>query len=251
MRSDFLRLAVPRCLLRPRDILSLLLLLRAPSLRLLARSTFRSELYRAYRVPCPLRDFTSAQPLFARTPTSSLRSVLRFSQPLDGLLRAQARRLISSRCHVQDLLPFRGFSPRAATLPHRKEPAPRSLLRKRLTHLRRLPPLPDLDFEAFIRARPRSPLRSYSPRIVPLPSSSFSPPGPLTPHGRFQLTQNPPLSTFLLETFACAFVPKLRPQRFLREVLGSHVSASARLLEVSSLPSASPISTGFIPRSPK
>jgi len=147
-------------------------------------------------------------------------------------------------------LPFRGFSPRAATLPHRKEPAPRSLLRERLTHLRRLPPLTDLDFEAFIHARPRSPLRSYSPRIVPLPSSSFSPPGPLTPHGRFQLTQNPPLSTFTLETFACAIVPKLRPQRFLREELGSHVAASARLLEVSSLPSASPISTGFIPWSP-
>jgi len=33
--------------------------------------------------------------------TAPLRSVLRFSRPLDGFLRARARRLVSSRCHVQ------------------------------------------------------------------------------------------------------------------------------------------------------
>jgi len=38
-----------------------------------------------------------------RNPIPSLRSVHRFSQPLDGLLRAWACRLISSRSHVQGL----------------------------------------------------------------------------------------------------------------------------------------------------
>jgi hypothetical protein len=76
---------------------------------------------------------------------------------------------------------FRGFSPRAATLPHREEPAPRPLILGPLTRLRRLPSPKDLDFEAFIHARPRSLLRSYSPRSMPLPSSSFSPPGPHSP----------------------------------------------------------------------
>jgi len=48
----------------------------------------------------------------AKAPTASLRSVLRFSQPLDGLLRARARGSVSPRCHVQD--PSRsGCSPRA------------------------------------------------------------------------------------------------------------------------------------------
>jgi hypothetical protein len=56
--------------------------------------------------------------------------------------------------------------------------APRPLLRSVLTDLRRLPPAPDLGFEAFIRARPRSIQHSYSPRCTPLPSSGSSPPGP-------------------------------------------------------------------------
>lgn len=49
----------------------------------------------------PLRDTTRTRPLAARVSKSSLRSVLRRSQPLDVLLRAPARRLISSRSHVQ------------------------------------------------------------------------------------------------------------------------------------------------------
>jgi hypothetical protein len=57
---------------------------------------------------------------FATIPTSSLRSVIRFSRPLDVFLRTRACRLIPSRCRVQDSFPFRGFSPRAAALPLRK-----------------------------------------------------------------------------------------------------------------------------------
>jgi len=128
------------------------------------------------RVSCPLRDLTSAQPLFARAPSprygasSGFRSLstLCSAPRLAGLFHPAA----TSRTRS-----FRGFSPRAATLPRRKEPAPRPLALAPLTRLRRLPSCAGLDFEAFIYARPRSLLRSYSPRREPLPSSSFSPPG--------------------------------------------------------------------------
>jgi hypothetical protein len=55
----------------------------------------------------------------AKTTSSSLRSVLRFSQPLDGFFRIQACRLISSRCHAQGSFSFRGFSSLAAVHPRR------------------------------------------------------------------------------------------------------------------------------------
>jgi hypothetical protein len=56
----------------------------------------------------PYRFFALSRPhsraaTFRESSQPSLRSVLRFSQPLDGLLRSEARRLISSRCHVQGL----------------------------------------------------------------------------------------------------------------------------------------------------
>jgi hypothetical protein len=75
----------------------------------------------------PLRDFTLARPLFERLPKVSLRSVLRFSQPLDGLLRPKASRAYFIPLPRPGSILFRGFSLRAATLPHRKEPAPMPL----------------------------------------------------------------------------------------------------------------------------
>jgi len=47
------------------------------------------------------RQHPSAATSSRRRPSPSLRSVHRLSQPLDVLLRVRARRLISSRCHVQ------------------------------------------------------------------------------------------------------------------------------------------------------
>ena len=143
---------------------------------------------------------------------ASLRSVLRFSQPLDGFLRAPACRLISSRCHVQGLSPFRGFSPRAATLPRRKEPAPRPLSPATLTGLRRSPHDSALDFEALIRARPRSLPRGYSPRGTPLPSSGSSPPGPSLPTVGRSLPTTSALDVARC-AFACALAHRPRPQR--------------------------------------
>jgi hypothetical protein len=125
----------------------------------------------------PLRDFTRAQPLLRDGSRPPLRSVIRFSRPLDVFLRTRARRLIPSRCHVQDPVPFRGFSPRAATLPLRKELPPGRCFPVSLTDFRRLPLDEDLGFEAFIRARPRSLQSRYSQSCAPLPSSGSAPPG--------------------------------------------------------------------------
>jgi len=44
-------------------------------------------------------------------PTLPLRSVHRFSQPRDGLLRLRIRGLVSSRCHVQGYQSVQGFLP--------------------------------------------------------------------------------------------------------------------------------------------
>ena len=60
---------------------------------------------------------------FAKVTKPSLRSVLRFSQPLDGFLRPPAVQAYSIPPPRPGLSPFRGFSPRAAELPHR-EPIP-------------------------------------------------------------------------------------------------------------------------------
>jgi hypothetical protein len=91
-----------------------------------------------------------------------LRSVLRLSQPLDGFFRSRARRLIPSRCHVQGLSRSGAFSPCAATLPHREEPAPLPLLRRSLTAVSQLAPL---HFRGHVRRLSTSRLRSAPGRV--------------------------------------------------------------------------------------
>jgi hypothetical protein len=64
------------------------------------------------------------RPLIARDSKASLRSALRFSQPLDGLLRTLASRAYFISQPRSGLRLVRGFSLRAAALPHRKSSAP-------------------------------------------------------------------------------------------------------------------------------
>jgi hypothetical protein len=64
----------------------------------------------------PHHDITNPRPLPRGHPNSSLRSVLRRSQPLDGLRRSLARRLVSSRSRVQDPSCSGDYSLRAAVL---------------------------------------------------------------------------------------------------------------------------------------
>jgi hypothetical protein len=91
-----------------------------------------------------------------------LRSVLRLSQPLDGLLRARACELVSSRCHVQELSVQGLLSPRSH--PSSSEGAcPLAVAASSLhapasafAETNALPRAMPLGFEAFICARPRS-----------------------------------------------------------------------------------------------
>jgi hypothetical protein len=134
---------------------------------------------------------------------------------------------------------FRGFSRRAATLARREEPAPLPLAHEPLTRLRRLPSFMRLDFEAFIRTRPRSLPRTLFTRasVAPLlellslrlslPASSPSLPGAL--RSRRSLDG----SSLSRSPFALVLSVSSREARQLR-------LRAACLLEFSSLPSASP-----------
>jgi len=91
--------------------------------------------------------------LLAGLPTVPLRSVLRFSQPLDGFLHLRLCRLVSSRCHVQGFRP--GVWSRPAAVPARRRPCLLALVDSALTgcpaatHSR-------LSFEALIHGAGRS-----------------------------------------------------------------------------------------------
>jgi len=82
---------------------------------------------------CPASGFLPSsrrhwkRPLGAGERLRPLRSVRRFSQPPDGLLRFQLCGLIASRNHVQGS-PFRGFSRSIAVLARRQACAPLPLL---------------------------------------------------------------------------------------------------------------------------
>lgn len=98
-------------------------------------------------------------------------------------------------------LPFRGFSPRAATLPHRKELAPVSLLHRRFArrYFRGTDVLPLFDAPRLRGFYPRKAAfheSGYSPRPQPLPSSVSSPPGSFLSRRRRRITQRVPLLVF-------------------------------------------------------
>jgi len=116
----------------------------------------------------PLGSFPSsrhrmrAATFFREASHAPLRSARRFSQPLGGFFRSHVRGLIPSRSHVQGSSSFRGFSPVAAVLLFQKAPSSLSLLHRRSSarsdfhRLELRPRTMPLDFEAFIRAGPRS-----------------------------------------------------------------------------------------------
>jgi len=147
-----------------------------------------SEFLRPHSHPNPFGSGSTAwvSSLFATAPRaftsheafqSSLRSVLRRSQPLDGLLRARLRGLISSRSRVQGSFLVQGFlSPRSN--PSSSEgTAPLPLSAARSPTFRSMPTAVVLDFEAFLRTELRSSEFAMKLSRQPLPSSSSSPPG--------------------------------------------------------------------------
>jgi len=173
---------------------------------------------------CPRRDITRTQPLFASAPKPSLRSVLRFSQPPDVFLRIRACRLIPSRSHVQGHYPFRGILSARSHHFLIGRSCPRRWTSPRSPAYAGWPHDVVLDFEALIRARPRSTYLRYSQRHVPLPSSGPSPPGTDSPRS-VAAYPRPPLTTFTACTFAFAIAPAARPQRISREEHDGYVTA--------------------------
>jgi hypothetical protein len=130
-----------------------------------------------YQGFCPHRDITATRPLFARIPKSSLCSILRRSQPLDGLLRNAARELVSSHNRVQDSSRSGALPLCTATLPHQEE-LPPCRWDKARSPTNRLPQARPLDFEAFFHAESRVTRSAVRPCRRPLPSSgSTAPPG--------------------------------------------------------------------------
>lgn len=119
----------------------------------------------------PHRDITDPRPLFAGPSQALLRSVLRLSRPLDGLLRVSARELVSSRSRVQGSHPFRGFSPRAAFLFLVGREFPHAVLRSS-THQPKLAAASDRPgSEALLHARARCRVSWCYPSHHSLPSS--------------------------------------------------------------------------------
>jgi len=132
----------------------------------LSRSTRPVRHSRA--VPSLVTDPARISSLIATSPVAStilsrgtrgfqapLRSVLGFSQPLDGFLRHRFRGLVSSRCHVQGFAPYRGFSRLAAD--HRLVAAVylRAVRTRALTGKPAATHAP-VDFEAFLHESMRS-----------------------------------------------------------------------------------------------
>lgn len=128
-----------------------LLLLRAPSARHLLDSFEPSD---TCQDSCP--PSTSLRSVHVSEGFQVLtRSVLRCSQPLDGLLRSGARGLVSSHSRSQGHCSFKGsFSPRSRALSSRVV-APSSLPRNP-SPASEWPEYPSLDLEAFLHAKARA-----------------------------------------------------------------------------------------------
>jgi len=164
----------------------------------------------------------------------------RLSQPLDGFIRALARRLVSSRCHVQGSICSRASLPaQPLSLIGRSLPPCRCCIVARaapstFAEVTALPRAMPLGFEAFLRTRPRS----TSP-VIHLARSRSLP--------QFRLLQVPSsldVGTGLPSTFRSWCFRVDVPAHLQRLTVESLrvVSSPNRLdlLEFSSLPSGAP-----------
>jgi hypothetical protein len=172
----------------------------------------------------------------AEDPSLPLRSVLRFSQPLDGLLHHRHRGLVSSRSHVQGS-PYRGFS-RSAASPSRRRQLPPCPLPCGRSPVARLPRPPVgtsrlCSAERCVRsdsgvslARCRSPLRLAS-------SSRYPAANPCPGRAGCPVSARDVLRHHLRRRVAtAALVSPLRLQRCPGSPAGGRVSATTDLLEV-------------------
>jgi hypothetical protein len=169
----------------------------------------------------------------AKASTASLRSVLRFSQPLDGLLRARARGFVSPRCHVQD--PSRsGCSPRARPPSLFERSCPLAVTRRPLTAVAAAMDVgsasrPSSVRECVASARVIHPREARSPpRVLLLQACVFS--------SRLRLTRSLRSCRYRLRSSLSRSPPCGRLQRIIHEKPDEIVSKIVSLLEFSSLP---------------
>jgi len=137
---------------------------------------------RSLSTPSPLLGFLPSSrhhpvcPLAAKVATPPLRSVLRRSQPLDGLLHTRLRRLVSSCSRVQGI-PVQGLLSLRSGLPRRKY----------------LPPCRWLDrssaTEVTVQIHRTSTSRSWSVQSRVPTQVDYSSPRMAAPLFRFQLLQ--------------------------------------------------------------
>ena len=183
----------------------------------------------------PLRDITCTQPLMREE-----------SQP-HAMLRPQAfaasRRFAPHARSRAYFIPlprpgfssFKDFSLRAATLPHRQEPAPVPFLRAPLA---RLAPASTAHERRLRGLYPREDAFARTQLFTKFEAASFfeflsSRSSILALSHR--LTQQHPLLTLGPKTFACALVPCPCLQRLLSENFGNYVAALTDLPEFSNL----------------
>jgi len=166
-------------------------------------------------------------------PTLPLRSVHRFSQPLDGLLRLRIRGLVSSRCHVQGSSSVQGLLPLHSGTRLVIEPCLLAVAARPLAGDPAAVSAPP-DFEALFRAPKRSSGSGFnlSPRSLP---SSASASLRLSLHHREPASAGHPLVTLPLRP---SHVPRpslarvhvlaasTRLQRIFGDLAGASVSAA-------------------------
>jgi len=183
----------------------------------------------------------------ARACPLSLRSALRFLQPLDGFLHLLLRGLVSSRCHVQGFLRSGVCSRLAGAAARRRDLAPmpfrlarsprriQSLLTGLVVAATGVP----YDFEALLRDAVRFASRLFKPARVRAPLRFLLP----------QALTSPPSTRFpgpsardvdRLRLLPCGSSPSARLQRLVGCVVRGSVSGLAGLYKVSGLPSLGP-----------
>lgn len=181
----------------------------------------------------PRYDITRTRPPVARAPRASLRSVLRRSQPLDGLLRARAPRLVSSSSRVQGLSAVQGLLPPRSAALSSSVASPLPLATGRSAGPFDPPSTSGgLGFEASFHAKARSHRLGVEPDRWPLPSSGcFSSRCPALRMGP-RVPRYPPLVTLSSTGLRLRVRPlPARLQRLASEALGVSVSRHADLHE--------------------
>lgn len=188
------------------------------------------------------------------SPSSPLGSVLRRSQPLDGLLRCAACRSISLCSRHRDRVPFRGFTTPLSPSASSAFGAPLSLASAHCP-AKRDAMCASLNFEAFIQAEPRTTgWGLFSPVIAPLFGFKDSFRSTSDQRHHLLMPNTPDVHRQTNPTPRRQAIPPARLQRLADRKLGAAISCPAHLFKPKSLSVllSTELTTFFsIPRPPR